>query len=45
MENFYHGHVKHHKNTLAIFEADEDLHKAVELWIEKESIQNCFHYG
>ncbi len=35
IEDFYRGSVKRNKDTLAVFEADEDLQKATDAWIAK----------
>ena len=35
VEDLYRGRVKRSKETLAVFAADEDLHKAMDAWISK----------
>ena len=35
VDNFYRGKVKRNRGTLAVFTADEDLHKAIDAWVAK----------
>ncbi len=35
IEDFYHGSVKRNKDTLSVFEADEDMEKTIDAWIVK----------
>ncbi len=35
IENFYRGSVKRNKDILAVFEADEDMAKTIDIWIAK----------
>ena len=35
IEDLYHGQVKQNKDTFAVFEADEDMPKIIDIWITK----------
>ncbi|MCP4460813.1 MAG: polyketide synthase, partial [Cytophagales bacterium] len=40
IDDFYQGEVKCNRDTLAVFEADEDLQQAIESWINKGKYSN-----